>query len=134
MFLPKSIPTYLGLFLDRLVNDIVVRCDLFLYRIIEILQAWTFLLQIDIAKTTIEQDFARVQAELESKLLIVYVGVSSQVEQCVVEVGQRFFEVTNEKVRDTFLEVCDSKILIEFDCFLIAFNLSTCQCTARKQE
>jgi hypothetical protein len=93
---------------NSIVDNLMVRRHLLLHRIIEILHACCILLQVHIAQSAIEKDFARVQPKFKAQLFIVNVGISSQVEQGVVEIGQSFLKVANEEVRYSLLEVCDS--------------------------
>lgn len=45
-----------------------------------------FLLQIDVAHPPVEQYFTRKQFELQAQLLIVDVGIPSQVQQSIIKV------------------------------------------------
>ena len=38
--------------------------------------------------------------------------VASEVEKSIVEVGERFFEITKKKVGDSLLKVCDCQVLV----------------------
>lgn len=103
---------YLCLLADGFVDDVVVFNDLFLDGIRQVLHSGIFLLQVDVAQATVEEDLAGVKFEQEAELGVVDHGVAPEVEQGVVEVGQSLFEVTKQKVGYTLLEVGDSKILV----------------------
>ena len=77
-------------------------------RVRQILHTGFGLLKVDVAETTVEEDFARIQLEEKTELRIVDDLVASKVEECIVEIGQCLFEVAEQKVGDTLLEVCDS--------------------------
>jgi hypothetical protein len=64
----------------------------------QVLQACVPLLQVYVAQAAIEQDFARVQLELQAQLFVVDVVVAAQVQERVVEVGERLLEVAHEEV------------------------------------
>lgn len=104
--------TYLGLLADGLVNDIVVLDDLLLHGVREILHTSILLLQVDVAQTAVEQDFTGVELEQKAELGVVDHGVASQVEKCVVEVGESLFKVAEEEIRDTLLEIRNGEVLI----------------------
>jgi len=102
----------------------VVLDDLLLGRVCQILHARLFLLEIDVAEAAVEEDLARVELEEEAELRIVDDGVAAEVEQSVVEVGERLLEVAEEEVGDALLEVGDGEILVEADGPLVAFDLA----------
>lgn len=54
--------------------------DFFLRGVLEILHARAHLLDVDIAKASIEQDLAREQAELETELLVVDGRIPPQIQ------------------------------------------------------
>lgn len=56
------------------------------------------MLQIHITQAAVEEDFTGIELELEAQLLIVDIGVSSKVKEGVVEIGQGFFEVTDQEI------------------------------------
>jgi hypothetical protein len=85
--------TYLSLFAYRFVNNIMIWHSLFLGSIEHILKTRTSLLEIDIAKSTIEERLARMKFELETQLIVINPSVAAKVEQCIVEIGQRFFKI-----------------------------------------
>lgn len=114
---------YLCIFFDGIVDHIMIWSHLFLLCITEIFHSQLFLLKVHVTETTVEKNFAGVEFELQAQLLIVDVGVSSEVQKGVVEVGQSLFEVADEEIRDALLEICHSQILIELDCTLVAFHL-----------
>lgn len=115
--------TYLCFFPNSLVDHVVVLDDLFLDRIAQILHTGFLLLEVDVAQATVEENLARVELEEQAKLGVVDHGVASQVEQRIVEVGQGLFEITQQKVRYTLLEICDREILIQADGALVGFDL-----------
>ena len=115
--------SYLSLFPDGLVDDIVVLDHLLLHGVSKILEAGLLLLQVDVAEPTVEQHFARVQLEQETQLRVVDHGVSSEVEQSVVEVRQGFLKIAQQEVGDTLLEVGYSQVLIETNGSLVTLNL-----------
>lgn len=79
---------------NGIVNHVVVGRDFLLCGVGEILHTGNHLLEVDIAKPPVEQDFARVQSEVETQLLIVNRCIPAEIQQRVVEIGQRFFKVT----------------------------------------
>lgn len=85
---------YICILPNGIVNHVVVGRDFLLCGIGEILHTGNHLLEVDIAEPPVEQDFARVQSELEAQLLIVNRCIPAQIQQRVVEIGQRFFKVT----------------------------------------
>jgi hypothetical protein len=93
----------------------------------QILQTRISLLEVDVAKTAVEQDLAGVQLELQAQLFVVDVVVATQVQECVVEVGERLLKVAHEEVRDTLLEVCDGEILVQTHSALVAVDLCSRQ-------
>lgn len=118
--------TYIGFLADRVVNDIVVLDNLFLGSVDEILHASLLLLQIDVAETTVESDFASVKLEEQTQLRIVNHGVSAEIEEGVVEIGQGLFEIAEKEIGDALLKVGDGKVLVEANGSLIAFDLEAC--------
>jgi hypothetical protein len=72
--------SYLGLFPDCLINDVVVLDNLLLHGIGQILQTGLLLLQVDVAETSIEQNLTRVKLEEQTKLRIVDHSIASQVQ------------------------------------------------------
>lgn len=89
----------------------------------QVLHTSILLLEVDVAETTIEEYFARVELELQTQLLIVDVVVPAEVKQGVVEVGQRFLEITHEEVGHTLLEIGDGEVLIQPHSALVAVDL-----------
>lgn len=121
---------------NSLINDFMVRCDLLIDSILKVLHAGFILFKVDIAETAIEEDFARVQPELQTQLFIVNIGIPAQIKQCVVEIGQGFFEVAEQEVGDALLEICHRQVLVQLNTALIAFhlkrnNISTGNCKSR---
>jgi hypothetical protein len=114
---------YLCLFSDSIINDIVVLHDLLLYSKAEILQTGLLLLQVYIAQTTIKKYFARIELEHETQLGIIDHVISSKVKECIVEICQGLFEIADEEIRYSLLEVCDCEVLVQTDRTLIALNL-----------
>lgn len=102
----------LGLVPNRFVNDIMVLNHLFLDGVGQVLQTQLLLLQIDVAQTAIEENLARVKLEEKTKLGIIDDGVATEVEEGVVKIGEGLLEITEEKVRNTLLEVGDGEIEI----------------------
>ena len=113
----------LGLFPDRFVDHVMIRGHFLFPCECEILKTGIFLLKVHVAEATVEEDLAGVKLELEAQLLIIDVGVSSQVQQGVIEICQRLLKVTHEEVGDTLLEVCNCEVLVELDRALVAFHL-----------
>lgn len=112
----------LGLFFDSLVDHVVVKDCFFASSEHHVLQTSIFLLQIDVTQATVEEHLARIKLELKSELIVVYPSISTQVQECIVEVCQCFFEVAEKEVADALLEVGDCKILVQLDGPLIAFD------------
>jgi len=71
---------YLCLFLNGIINHVMIWSHLFLLCEAEILHTSFLLLQVHVTETTIEEDFAGVEFELQAQLLIIDVGVASEVE------------------------------------------------------
>lgn len=115
---------YLCFLTNGLIDDVVVWHNLLLGRKRQVLQTSISLLQVDVAKTAVEQHLARVEFELEAKLFVVDVVVASQVEKGVVEISQRFLEVAHQEIGNTLLEVCDGKVLVQTHSALVAIDLS----------
>lgn len=90
--------TNLSFLSNSFVNDVVVFHDLFLDGICQILHTSLFLLQIYVAQSSIEEYFARVELEEETKLGIVNHAVTSQIQQRIVKVGQSLFEIAQQKI------------------------------------
>lgn len=103
---------YLCFFSDGLVDDVVILDHLLLHSVRQVLQTSIFLLQVDVAKTTVEQNLAGIQLKQETELCVIDHGVASEVQQRVVEICQRLLEIPQKKVGYTLLEVSHSKILI----------------------
>ena len=59
------------MFAEGIVDDCMVWRDLFLGRILQILQSGSHLAQIDVTETPIEQDLAREEPEFQAQLVIV---------------------------------------------------------------
>ena len=93
----------------------------------QILESSISLLQVDVAKTAVEEHLTGVQLELQAELLVVDVVVAAQVQQRVVEVGKRFLEIAHEEVGHTLLEVCDGEILVQTHSALVAVDLDRCE-------
>jgi hypothetical protein len=81
------------------------------------------LLEINVAETAVEENFARVEFEQQTQLRIVDQRVAAEVEKGVVEIREGFFEVAEEKVGDSFLEICYCEILVALDSPLVVLNL-----------
>ena len=90
----------------------MIRHDLFLRSVLQVLQASFFLLQIDVAETPIEQRLTRIKFEFQAQLVVVDVVVSSEVQERVVEVCQGLLKVSHQEVRDALLKVCHSEVLV----------------------
>lgn len=103
----------------------MVRSNLLFDSILEVLHSGAHLLQVDVAKATVEQDFARIQSEFQAQLLIINVRVATQVQERIIEVGEGFLEIANQKVRNSLLEIRDSKVLVQSHGTLVAFDLTT---------
>lgn len=116
--------TDLGLFAYSLVDNVVVLDHLLFDGIRQVLHASIPLLQVDVTQAAVEKYLARVQLEQKPQLGIVDHGVAAQVQQGVVEVGERLLEIAEQEVGNALLEVCDSKILVESNRALVAFNLT----------
>ena len=114
---------YLCLFSDGFVDYLMIGSNLFFHGVIQICHAGFCLLQIDVAQSSIEQDFTGEELEFKPQLIIVDEGIASQVEESVVEVCQCFLEVTNKEIGDTLLEICYSKKIILSYGSLITFDL-----------
>ena len=84
----------------------------FLSSVGQVIHARLDFLQVDIAQPAVEKDFARVELVFEAELLVVDRRIASQVQQCIVEVGEGLFEVTDEKVRYSLLEVRYGKVFV----------------------
>ena len=91
--------------------------------ILQILDASLHLLEVDVAEAPVEQDLARVELEQQTQLRIVDQSVATEVEEGVVEVGEGLFEVAEQEVGDSLLEVGYGEVLVELDCALVAFDL-----------
>jgi hypothetical protein len=89
----------------------------------QILHTGVLLLEVDIAESAVEQDFARVQLEFQAKLLVVDIVVSAQIEQRVIKVGERLLKVSHEEVGHTLLEIGDGEILVQPHSALVAIDL-----------
>ena len=98
--------------------------------ILEILHAGFHLLKVDVAQTTVEENFARIELEQKAQLPIVDQGVAAKVEEGVVEVCQCFLEVGQKEVGDSLLEICNGEILVELNGALIAFDLCFSECVS----
>lgn len=96
--------------------------DLFLDGIGKVLEAGLLLLQVDVAEAAIKENLAGIELEHETQLRIVNHIIPAQVEQSIVEVGQSFLKVADEKVGHALLEVGDGEILIEAHGALIALD------------
>ena len=114
---------YLCHVLDSIINHIVVLHHLLLDGILQILDASLHLLEVDVAEAPVEQDLARVELEQQTQLRIVDQSVATEVEEGVVEVGEGLFEVAEQEVGDSLLEVGYGEVLVELDCALVAFDL-----------
>ena len=114
---------YLCLLPDGLVNHVVIWDDLLLGGEGQILHSSVLLLEVDVAQTTVEEDLARVQLELQAQLLIVDVVVATEIKKRVVEVGKGLFEIAHEEVGHALLEVGDSEILVQPHSALVAVDL-----------
>ena len=112
LFPTKSWRTDLCFFPDCLVDDVVVLHHLFLHRELEILQTCILLLEVDVAEAAVEENFTRVELEQEAKLSVIDHGVSSEVEQRVVEICQCLLKVAEQEIRNALLEVCDGEVLV----------------------
>lgn len=95
----------------------------FLCRIGQIVHARLRLLQVDIAQSSVEEDFARVELVLQAQLLVVDGRVASKIEQRIVEVGERFFKVADKEIGHSLLEVRYGEVLVEGDGSLVAVHL-----------
>jgi hypothetical protein len=115
---------YLCFLTYGLIDDVVVWHNLLLGRKRQVLQTSISLLQVDVAKTAVEQHLARVELKLEAKLFVVDVVVASQVEKGVVEISQRFLKVAHQEIGNTLLEICDGEVLIQTHSALVAIDLS----------
>lgn len=102
----------LCLFLNSLVDYVVILDNLFLDGIRQILHTRFLLLQVDVAQSTVEQDLAGIQLEEETQLGIIDHVVASQVQEGVVEVGEGLLKVANEKVGYTLLEIGYGEVLV----------------------
>lgn len=111
-------------FSNCIVNHIMVWRHFLLRGEFQILKTRACLVQIDIAESPVEEDFAREQPELEPQLVVVDGCVAAQIQQSVVEISQRLFEIPQQEVRHAFLEVRNGEILITADGALVAFDLS----------
>lgn len=97
--------------------------DLLFDRIAKISHASLLLLQVNVAQPAVEQHFTRKEFELQAELLVVDVGIPSQIQQRIIEVCQGLLEVTEEKIRDTLLEVGNGEVLIQPHRPLVTFDL-----------
>jgi hypothetical protein len=70
------------------------------------------LLQVDVAQATVEEDFAGVELEEETKLGVVDHGIAAEVEEGIVEVRKSLFEVAEEEIGNALLEVGDGEVLV----------------------
>ena len=118
--------TYLCTFSDCIINHIVVWRYFLLRRKFQILKTRACLVQINIAESPVKEHFAREQPELEPQLVVVDRCVATQIQQSVIEVRQRLFEISQQEVRHAFLEVRNGEILITADGTLVAFHLGSC--------
>ena len=82
-------------------------CLLLQRGVLEILHSDILLLKVDVTEASVEEYGAGVQLVLEPQLIVVDPSVTSQVYQSVVEVGQRLFEITDEEVGYSLLEIGD---------------------------
>lgn len=89
---------YLCLLTNRLIDNVVVLYNLLLDSVRQILHTSIFLLQVDVAETSVEEHLARIEFEEQAQLCVVDHGVSSQVEKSVIEVGQCLFEVAEQEI------------------------------------
>lgn len=85
--------SYLSLFPDGLVNDVVILHDLLLHGILQVLQARLLLLQVYVAEASVEEDLARVELEEQAELRVIDHVVSTEVEEGVVKVGESLLEI-----------------------------------------
>lgn len=124
--------TYVGAVPNGIVDDIVVWSHLLSDRKLEVPHARAHLPEVDIAQSTVEEDFAREEAELEPQLLIVDRHVAAEVEQGVVEIGQGLLKVAEEEIGHALLEVGDGEILVQTDGALVTHHLRESElCSAR---
>ncbi len=71
---------YLSPLLYGFIYDIMVVCHFLSCCVSQISHSNLFLLQVDVAQASIEEDFAGVQLEFETQLFVVDISVPSQVE------------------------------------------------------
>lgn len=90
----------------------MIRSDLFLCGILEVLQARSHLTEVDVTKSTVEQDLARVETKFQTQLLIVDKRIATKVKQGIVEIGQGFFEIPQKEIGYAFLEVGNGEVLV----------------------
>jgi hypothetical protein len=91
----------------------------------QILHTSIFLLEVNVAQSTVEENLARVQLELQTELFVVDIIVASEVQERVVEISERFLEIAHKEVRDALLEVGYGEVLVQPHSALVAVHLST---------
>lgn len=91
-------------------------------------------MEIDVTETAIEENLARIQTEVQPQLFVVDEPVAPEVEQSVIEVGHGFFEIPQEEIGDSLLEVGDGEILVQLDCFLVILDLQTPLCQSPSSQ
>lgn len=101
----------------------MIRCNFLLRRVLEVLHARGHLPQVSVTQAAVEEDLAREEPELQAQLLVIDGGVATQVEQSVIEIGQRLLEITQQKVRHSLLEVGNGEILVQTDGTLVTLDL-----------
>lgn len=92
-------------------------------RILQVSHPSLQLLQVYVAKTSVEEHLTRIQLEFEAQLFVINVRITPEIKECVVEVDECFFEIADQEIGDTLLEVCDGQVIVKSNCSLIAFNL-----------
>ena len=115
--------TYLCLFSNCLVNDIVIWYHLLFCSKRKILHTRLELLEIDVTQPSIEQDLAGEQFEFQSKLFVIDIVVPSKIKKCFVKICQCLFKVTHQKVGNALLEISDGQVLVEVDSTEVAIDL-----------
>lgn len=117
--------TNLGLVPDRVIDHIVIFDNFLLDSVLQIHHPRLHLLKVDVAKAAIEEHLTRVELKQQPKLGVVDEGVTAEVQKCVIEVRQCFFEITEEEIRDSLLKIRHGKILVKLNRALVTLDLGS---------
>lgn len=93
----QSESTDLGFVFDSFINHIMRKLFLLFAGSFQLFHSRLDLLKVYQAQTAVEHDFTQVQGEIEAELFVIDRVVSTQIEQCIVEVFQCFLELADQE-------------------------------------